>query len=433
MEHQMITLTRLLNSSLLGLALYTSTVYAETQDVCPKDFQILERDSKEGYSFVTKRLEDLFCGEKFEGINFKIVKSNSDEAITFNDEDKALVKKAANVYYHLTKARNFWITDIKSSYVPTIPQIIVRLDITNAFSNVRHFKNEELEKNYNNAWSIPEGQEPSFLKNPKKWGKEIWFSPMKQIKTRNLLTSEGNNPIHESLVLIKDPLVEYNKNSLIYTGLSFLIAPTINQSYLLETAISNIGMLAIIYGSIEVTKHMDKFFVDKYYYIDTAMVPEIIYHEYAHIAMSDHLKTVHSVPVIEGMADYFASRIAKRAKMYEKMDDFSTNRFKDVNNKSLYSPYLEGAWNATSDFTLSLLYKGKVEFDNLNAKQVKKKQAMIVDYDQLVFNAHFELDETSDIAVGLTKALVNSCKETCTSVRAGVNTLQSVFEKKGLN
>jgi hypothetical protein len=272
-----------------------------------------------------------------------------------------------------------------------------------------------------------------FVKNGKSWGKEIWFSPMKQLETRSLIESEGRNPVHEGLVLIKDPLIDYNQNSLIYTGLSLTIAPAINQSYLLQTAVTNLGMLAVLYGSIEVTKHMDKFFAEKYYYIETAMIPEISYHEFAHIAMSDHLKTVHSVPVIEGMADYFASRIANREKMYEKMDNFSTNRYKDVNNKSLYSPYLEGAWNATSDFSLSLLWKGKKEFDLINESRIKKGQLPIADYDQIVFNAHMELDETSNIENGLTKALVNSCKEICQSVRAGVNTLQYVFESKGLN
>lgn len=428
----MITLTRLLNKGLIGLILYSNMASADTS-VCPKEFEVLVRDNKEGYSFVTKKLDELYCGNKFEGKYFKIVKGTSEDAIEFSNEDKVLLRKAANVYYHLTKARDYWVNDIKSDFVSKIPQVIVRLDITNAFSDVRHFKHEELEKNYNNAWTIPEGQEPSFLKNPKKWGKEIWFSPVKQIKTRDLIESDGSNPIHESLVLIKDPLIEFSKNNLIYTGLNMLVAPAINQSYLLDNAVTNLGILAILYGSIEVTKHMDKFFVEKYYYIDTAMIPEIVYHEYAHIAMSDHLKTVHSVPVIEGMADYFASRIAKREKMYEKMDDFSTNRFKDINNKSLYSPYLEGAWNATSDFTLSLLWKGKKEFDVINNNRIKKNQPIIADYDKLVFRAHFELDENSDIANGLTRALVNSCKESCQSVRPGVNTLQYVFEQKGLN
>lgn len=357
----------------------------------------------------------------------------SDEAISFDDENKDLIKKASNVYYHLMLARDFWIKNIKSEFVKTIPQVIVRLDIINSFSSVRHFKNEEQEKNNNNAWTIPEGSEPSFLKNPKKWGKEIWFSPMKQIKTRELIDSVGNNPVHESLLLVKDPIVDSSKNTLIYTTLGLIKSPTINNSYVLETAITNLGLLAILYGSIEATKHMDKYFVEKYYYIETAMVPEVIYHEFAHIAMSDHLKTVHSVPVIEGMADYFASLLANRRKMYEKMQDYSTNTYKDTENKSLYSPYLEGAWNATSDFTLSLLWKGRIEFEKINNDRIKKKQPIIADYDQLVFNAHFELDETSDIANGLTKALINSCKKSCTSIRAGVNTLNKVFEDKGLN
>ncbi len=432
----MTTLIHLLNKTLVGIILCSGIASAETiteTPTCPKNFDVLIRDQKEGYEFVNKQLDDLFCENKFEGTYFKIVKSDSEEAISFNNEDAALIQKAANVYYHLTLARNFWINEIKSDYVKQIPQTVIRLDITNTFSDVRHFKNAELEKNNNNAWTIPEGHEPNFLKNPKKWGKEIWFSPMKQIRTSDLITSTGNNPIHESLLFIKDPIKEFTVNSLIYTALDLTIAPKINQSYLLENAITNLGILAVLYGSIEVTKHMDKYLVDKYYYIETAMIPEIIYHEFAHIAMSDSLKTVHSVPVIEGMADYFASIIARRSKMYERMDDFSTNIYKDTNNKSLYSPGLEGAWNATSDFTLSLLWKGKKEFEIINAKRIKKGQPIIADYDQLVFNAHLELDETSDISNGLTKALVNSCKVNCQSVRAGVNTLQYVFEKKGLN
>lgn len=426
MEQTMKTLTLLLINTFIGLA-SANTV------ICPKNFDVLIRDDKEGYSFISKQLEDLYCGNKFEGKYFKIVKGTSDEAIDFNDPDPKLLQKAANVYYHLTTARNYWLNEIKSSYVKIIPQTIVRLDITNAFSSVRHFKNAELEKNHNNAWSIPEGQEPDFVKNPKKWQKEIWFSPMKKIEARNEVKSEGKNPIHESLIFIKDPLFEYNKNSLIYSGLSLTVTPAINQSYLLQTAVTNLGMLAILYGSIGVTKYMDKFFTEKYYYIETAMVPEIIYHEYAHIAMSDHLIPVHSIPVIEGMADYFASVIAKRPKMYEKLNGFSTNRYKNVNNKSLYSPYLEGAWNATSDFTLSLLWKGRKEFQIINEERIKKHQPIVADYDQLVFNAHFELDETSNIETGLTRSLVDSCKENCQSVRAGVNTLQYIFEAKGLN
>lgn len=427
----MTILRPLLNRSLIALLILSGTAMAE--EICPKEFPVLVKDKKDNYHFESKNLEDLFCTNSFEGENFKIVHSTQEEAISFDHEDKSLIKKAANVYYHLTLARNFWIKEIKSDYVSKLPQITIRLDITNAFSNLRHFKNAEQEKNYNNAWSIPEGETPRFAKNHKKWFKEIWFSPAKKIEQRKEVESTGENPIHQSLLLLKDPVVDYNSSALIYQGLGLMATPTIIDSTVTGLALRRLGTIAIIFGLVETTKHMDKFFMDKYYFIDTAMVPDIIYHEFAHIAMSDTMKTVHSVPVIEGMADYFASRVANRSKIYEEIEDYSNNKSKDANNKSMYYPYLEGSWNATSDFTLSLLWAGRTQFEKVNEKRSKNGQAIVVNYDDLVYRTHFHLNENSDISNDLTKALINSCKENCSDLRAGVNSLNIAFEKKGLN
>jgi hypothetical protein len=429
-EQTMTILARLLIS--IGL-IASSVVSAQEKYLCEREFPVLERGKAEKFKFVKRKLTGLNCNNTFEGEHFRIVHATSDEAISFDHEDKELVTKAANVYYHLNYARNFWIKEIKSNYVSTLPQIIVRLDITNAFSSTRQFMHAEQEKNYNNAWTIPEGQTPRIAKDQRKWFKEIWFSPAKKIESRKEIKSEGNNPIHESLVLVKDPLVDRSKNALIYLGLGMLVAPQINNSYLLNRALKNLGLIAFLYGAIETTKHLDKWFIEKSHYIDTAMIPDIIYHEYAHIALSDTMKTVHSVPVIEGMADYFATRVANRKKMYDELKGYSKNRSKDPNNKQLYHPYLEGAWNATSDFTLSLLWSGKVAFDKANEQRIKKGQRPLVDYDDLVFTAHKDLNENSDIANDLNGALVKACKEKCSDIRPGVNTLNFVFEKKGFN
>jgi len=53
----------------------------------------------------------------------------------------------------------------------------------------------------------------------------------------------------------------------------------------------------------------------KWYWLDTALIPEIIYHEYAHAALSDHLVLSHSTAIIEGMADFFAGQIAGSPKL----------------------------------------------------------------------------------------------------------------------
>ena len=429
----MITLQRLLSSALLVAGIIIPAgIRADTQ-YCPKSFEVLEKDKRDNYSFQKRELEKLFCTERFEGEHFKIVFATEEEAIPFNHENEAIRKKAANVYHHLTIARNFWMKEIKSDFVAKLPQIVIRIDITNAFSNTRHFKNAEQEKNYNNAWSIPEGQTPRFAKEQKSWGKEIWFSPAKKIEARKEVKSEGNNPVHESLVLIKDPIVDMNQNALIYTGLGLIAAPSLADGAVLNMALKHVAAIAVIYGLIEVTRHMDKWFMNKYYYVDTAMIPDVIYHEYAHIAMSDTMKTVHSIPVIEGMADYFATRVANRKKMYEEIKNFSNNRAKDIQSRSVYHPYLEGSWNASSDFTLSLLWLGRMEFEKLNAKRMDKGQAPIANYDELIFQTHYHLTENSDIANDLNQGLINACKEKCSNIRSGVNTLNQVFEKKGFN
>jgi hypothetical protein len=428
----MTTLQRLLNSIALAGVTLSAGVMAQSQ-YCPKTFEVLERTTKDNYVFQKVELEKLFCTGKFEGEHFKIVYATEDEAISFDNENQAIVKKAANVYHHLTVARNFWINEVKSEYVSTLPQIVIRIDITNAYSSTRQFKNAEQEKNYNNAWTTPEGQTPRVAKEQRKWGKEIWFSPSKKIDARKEVKSEGNNPVHESLLLIKDPIVDMNKSALIYTGLALIAAPTLADGAVLNGALQRVGAIALIYGAIEVTKHMDKWFMNKWYYIDTAMIPDVIYHEYAHIAMSDTMKTVHSIPVIEGMADYFATRVANRRKMYEEIEGFSKNKSKDAENRGMYHPYLEGSWNATSDFTLSLLWLGRKEFEKQNAARAAKGQGPLANYDEIIFQTHYHLDENSDIANDLNQGLINACKEKCSSVRAGVNTFNNVFEKKGFN
>ncbi len=378
-------------------------------------------------------LEKLYCNNTFEGEHFKIVYSTEDKPISFDHEDKALILKAANVYHHLTIARNFWVDEIKSEFVTTMPQITIRLDITNGYSSTRQFKHAEQEKNHNNAWSIPAGQTPRFAEEQKKWFKEIWFSPMKKVESRKEVKSKGDNPVHQSLLLVKEPVTMMNTNALIFTGLGAIRYPSINGSLVLDNALISVGTIAVLFGLIETTKHMDKLFTDKYYFIDTALIPEVIYHEYAHIAMSDTMKTVHSVPVIEGMADYFAARISNRKKMYSELKKISNNRAKNPDNNSLYSPYLEGHWNAHADFTLGVLWRGKLEFEKINEQRLAKGQPLLADYDNLVFEAHKSLNEYSDIANDLTKALLDSCREVCSSLRPGLNTLQYVFEQKGFN
>jgi len=410
----------------VSISTFAQSVY------CPASFDVLERAKKDKYKFVNTRLKDLYCGNVFEGEYFKIVYSTNDNAINFTD-DPELVKKAANVYHHLTVARDFWVNNIKSEHVKNFHKLTVRLDITNSYSKTRQFQNTERQKDYNNAWTTPAGKTPRFLKDKKEWDQEIWFNPMKRINSREKVKSKGKNPIHQSFKLVQEPIVDMNKSGLLFQGLSFLAEPSFTDSSFITMAIQRVGIIGITFGLTEITKHMDKLFVDKYLFVDTAMVPDIIYHEFAHVAMSDTMKTTHSVPVIEGMADYFAARVHERKNMYQKLDKISSNRSKNLKNKSLYNPFLEQSWNATSDYTLSLLWKARMEFEIQNEKRIKKGKKPLANFDEIVHHTHFSLTENSDIMNNLARELVNACKEKCSSKRLGIDTLNKAFEAKGLN
>jgi hypothetical protein len=423
------SLTKLLSAAIIVFSA-SSTVCAE--DVCPSSHDVLKRKGQNGYQFVKAKLNDLYCGKGFEGKYFKIVNQKDNHAINFQD-DPELVKRAANVYHHLTVARNFWIDEIKSDFVKSMPQITIRLQITNGFSRVGHYQNDDLEVNNNNAWTIPAGSTPRWAEHQEVWGQEIWFSPMKKIESRTLVTSSGNNPLTDSLVMVKEPVLNFVEGNLTQSMLNTLFYPTYQSTTLLNSVLIHVGAIGAMYGVIEISKKMDKLFMDKYFYIDTAMIPEIIYHEFSHIALSDNLQPIHSVAVIEGMADYFATRIANTEKMYRSIKDFSANAHKNAKNKKHYHPHMEHENNAQSDFTLGFLWSIKGEIDKTNVKRLKEGRQELANADTLIYESRKNLTAESTI-LNLTQALRTTCANNstiCLNKRLGVGLLDKVIEKKG--
>lgn len=406
--------------------------YAQEPQTCIAEQEVVQRSGKHGYKFVKEQLKDLYCGRGFEGKYFKVVYKKDNKAVPF-DSDPDLVRRAANVYYHLTKARDFWVNEVNSEYVKEMDQITVRVQIENGFSRLGHFENDGQASNSNNAWTIPAGQTPRWAEHQDKWGQEIWFSPMKKEESRKLISSNGNNPLTGALEAVKHPVLNYTEGSLTQSMLDHLVYPAYQDTTLLQTIINHLAVIGATHGVVAISKKMDKLFMDKYYYIDTAMVPEIIYHEYSHVALSDYLMPKHSIAVIEGMADYFATRIANTVKMYRSIKNFSTNAEKNAKNKKFYNPWYEHENNANSDFTLSVLWLIKAEMDKANKRRIKKGRPALSNVDQLIYESRKNMDAESSI-LQMTQALKKTCETNstvCSSKRLGVGTLNVVFEKKG--
>lgn len=344
-------------------------------------------------------LTDLLSAEKFEGKYFKIVNGKSDEAIGFN-ESLELTLRAATTYYHLTRARQYFIEKVKSEYVAKLPQMVIRIEITNQFSELGHFAHDNLTPQFNNALTIPAG-EGLASKGVKPWGMEIWFRPKKRIHLRDIQTNDlGNQEFHVLMTRFRNQI---HMQSLTRFLAQLVIAATTSSDTLTKDAlIRTAGSSIIMEAGYQFYEPISKFFSRKWYWLDSALVPEIIYHEYAHAALSDHLVLSHSTATIEGMADFFAGQIAQSPKLAKKIKKYNTFNGKDATRKQEYMLQFEATQYANTDFVFGMLWELK---NILGSEQGEA----------FMFELRKKITTNSSVRVDLVEGILTTCDEICDS------------------
>ncbi len=387
--------------------------------IASEQFEVLER-AEQNYSTFTKlvQLEDLESNNSFDGKYFKIVLKKSNDAIKFSNNE--LKYKAATVYYHLSKARNFWINNLKSEYVKNLKKITVRLEITNQFDELGHFANDNKLPQFNNAVSVPPGETPEWVPEDKqdKWSYEVWFRPSKNIHYSEIPRDEPN-PLTSILQTLETPYIYFERGLLIQNILQHIFFPNYVVTPLWMSMIRFAGTYTLAKAVVKSSKKLDPLFMSRWYYLDTAMVPEVIHHEFAHIALSDRLELSHSTAVNEGFADYFAAIMTNKSQMYHEVSGHSNSAPKDTESKQRYNHWLEANYQATSDFVLSFLWDIRDELGPESA-------------DRLILNARLNLStEFSTINNDLLRALLESCKKNCSDPRSERLMLYEIFSKRG--
>ncbi len=353
---------------------------------------VRDEDFKPKIQMVT--IEDLVSNDAFEGKHFKIVKGTSNNPIQFNEEDSELLLKAATVYYHLTIARNYFVNTLDSDFVKSMDQLIIRLDIKNKFNSVGHFANVEQDPQYNNAVSVPagDGYEPA---NVPAWGPEIWFRPKKRVHVSELNGGLGGSGQIDGI--FKNFRQQINRTNFQRFLVETFRADTDLISALIRTAGSSI-LLELVYRFRDPINYV---FSRKNYFLESALVPEIIYHEYAHIALSDHLSINVSTPVNEGMADYFAAKIASSSKIAANIKKYSVFAPKKGEDDLQYTPQNEKSVYANDDFTFGLLYQ--------IAEELKENENV----DNFIFKARKSFTAGDTIIEGMMRGLLSTCKDVC--------------------
>lgn len=379
---------------LVTLTLFSSFSFASTIE---REFEVVVRNEKDLPAIEPAVLTDLVSDQTFDGTYFKIVRGKSDEAISFNAAPE-LVFRAATTYYHLTKARNYFVQKLQSEYVASIPKMVIRIDHTNQFSELGHFANDNLEPQFNNALTIPAGRGLE-SRGVRPWGMEIWFRPLKKIHIRDLKVN--NSQTQEFKVLLHGFRNQIHMQSLQRFLIMGVLAFTEDgQKVDVESVVRTVGSSLIIEAGYRYIDPITKAFSRKWFWLDTALVPEIIYHEYSHAALSDHLVLSHSTSIIEGMADFFAGQIAESPLLAANIKQYNTYNGKNATKKQNYVLQFETTDYANTDFVFGILWSMKSIVGEKNA-------------DQFMYEMRKRLTTNSSIRGELIDGLLGACEASC--------------------
>ncbi len=360
------------------------------------------RDAGFNANIKTVQLKHLSSTSRFDGEFFKIVEGKGDEAISLTDADKNLVLRAATTYFHLTKARDYFVEKLNSAYVAGLPKLVIRIEHTNQFNELGHFAHDNLEPQFNNALTIPAGAGIEG-RGVKPWEMEIWFRPEKKIHIDDLKIKGGTGMGEWGTVLsafrqqMHMTSLQRFLSQLVLTQTSDL--PTenvIGWENLLRLAGTSL-LLETVYRYAD---PLSKAFSRKWFWLDSALVPEIIYHEYAHVALSDHLVLSHSSAVIEGMADFFAGQIADSSKLATNIKDHNVFNGKKATRKQQYSVQFETSDYANSDFVFGMLWDLRTIVGEAPAPE-------------FVYNLRQKIDTNSTIRKQLIEGILDTCEEQC--------------------
>lgn len=365
-----------------------------------KSFKAVVRTENNQAKEEVVELEDLISETSFDGKYFKIVKGKDNEAIKF-DADEGIVFRAATAYYHLTVARNYFINKLKSEFVSQNEKMVIRIEHTNQFSELGHFANDNLEPQFNNALTIPAGKGLS-SKGVKPWGMEIWFRSAKKIRIDMASSNDLSTQSFKGLLHNFRNQTHMQSLQMFLMGAITVLSsasPSVNPISL-DNVFRTAGSSLIMECAYQFYGPIARLTSRKTYWLDTAMIPEIIYHEYSHAALSDHLKLSHSTPIIEGMADFFAGQISGSAELAKHIKKYNTFNGKNAKKKQDYRLQFEMNSFANTDFVFGLLW----EIKNILGEEKGET---------FMFELRKSLTTNSTIRGELVDGIIRTCDEVC--------------------
>lgn len=291
--------------------------------------------------------------------HFRVLKSDSDSAVDLDRDLTGTEKtRAGTVMHHLNIARDYFTNVLGSDFVKTHPKINVRIEMARSFNENLHFLPEGKQDEFNNALTVPASGAKA-LDSVDKWGVEIWFRPVKEIEVDNIVyrAADELDSIDSSVTVA--PVVDRAVTELVSQA-------AISGSFSSVDYMGALSQVLFTIGALEVFPKVVKFAtksIKSETFLDTALIPEVIYHEFAHVALSDFISIRKSTALNEGLANYFAAVINQNAKIAFQNGSASRNMTGyNGEKKDMYHSVLETKAAGQANFVFSYLWRVRTRF-----------------------------------------------------------------------
>lgn len=372
--------------------LFFSLLFASSAFAQEVTCTAMVRDGKHRLTQEKVTLPYLTSEDSFTGRYFKIVEAKSNEPVKFND--KTLALRACTVYHHLSKARQYFLDEFQDRHVRNLRQLTIRIEMPYSFIDSSHFMGEKF-KSYNNSLTIPPSGK-NRVSEVEPWDYEIWFAPKKSIKKKNA--------VEQASRLLNSPAAQENLRLGVFTGVGSLIATQFAQGVTLTSLEGRMYVQSLVVSMLAVTVtpwalEKASALIKQSLYLDTALIPEVIYHEYAHVALARYLRPSHHSSIIEGMANFFAADIGKTHAILKMTKGLSKGLDTvDAKKKIMFDSWMEDQSYAQYGFTFGLLYDVQKALGSDEGRDV-------------IYRAHQKLSASSSVRHDLPRAIEEATKE----------------------
>ena len=190
-----------------------------------------------------------------------------------------------------------------------------------------------------------------------KWEAEFWFRPK---KVRSLTDAEIENSrqavrsqVKSVRKVFQDLQIDFGIRNLIQG----VFGPNRRQDLIMNSLGAQFRSFVFAEVFFQGFSVFNRFFQSRKFFAIPELIPEVVYHEYAHYAFQDSLVPSHSVPAHEAIANFFAALMIDDPNIGSRFKRAFRGKKTSGESQDLYDLSADSLNNVWNDFAFSFRWQ----------------------------------------------------------------------------